>query len=154
MLNREVKTIYVPDSMVRMARRRTTPMIRQWAVRGIDSFADLVIAAYVQGVTDGIEAMEKQKEKKTLEDNLMKEQQEIGLEEKTERTKHLDFCKKRAADYIAMGDTTQAFSSFMSDMQNYPELANHPHLMDFAGLFFQDHFKTPEQLGKYIEDFN
>lgn len=74
-------------------------------------------------------------------------------EEKTERQKHLDWCKARAAEYIKLGDQTQAFASFMSDMRKNEETANHPVLGLFASMFFEGHFKTTEELGKYIEDF-
>lgn len=59
----EIEIVPTPDRFNRLARRRTTPMIRHWAIRGEDSFADLVVAAYLQGVTDGFEASERQKEK-------------------------------------------------------------------------------------------
>lgn len=60
---REVEIVDVPDKFIRLARRRTTPMVRHWAVRGTDSLANLVVSAYLQGVGDGIDAMEKQQEK-------------------------------------------------------------------------------------------
>lgn len=77
----------------------------------------------------------------------------MEISEKFEREKHLEWCKQRAAEYIKSGDMTNALASFMSDMQKNDETNRHPVLPLFATMFFEGHFKTPEQLGKYIEDF-
>lgn len=39
------------------------------------------------------------------------------------REEHLDFCKKRAHEYLARGDVQNAIASMMSDMQKHPETA-------------------------------
>lgn len=52
----EVEIIKIPKKSVRLAIRRTAPMVRHWAVRGTDSLSELVAAVYLQGVQDGFEA--------------------------------------------------------------------------------------------------
>lgn len=37
------------------------------------------------------------------------------------RQEHLEWCKKRALEYIDRGDTQQAVASMMSDLRKHPE---------------------------------
>lgn len=42
------------------------------------------------------------------------------------REEHLAWAKRRALEYVDMGDPTQGFTSMLSDMGKHPELENHP----------------------------
>jgi outer membrane protein assembly factor BamD (BamD/ComL family) len=37
------------------------------------------------------------------------------------RQEHLEWCKKRAHEYLARGDVTNAITSMMSDLSKHPE---------------------------------
>jgi len=41
------------------------------------------------------------------------------------RQGHLEWCKKRAIEYVDNGDLNNAFASFQSDMGKHNETANH-----------------------------
>lgn len=38
---------------------------------------------------------------------------------------HMDWCKRRALEYLDAGDSRQAFTSMMSDLQKHEETRNH-----------------------------
>lgn len=50
------------------------------------------------------------------------------------RTEHLEWCKKRAHDYLAQGDVTNAVASMMSDMNKHPETASNNAALGMLGL--------------------
>lgn len=54
------------------------------------------------------------------------------------RAEHLYWCKKRALEYVEMGDTQQAFTSMASDLNKHPDTLGH------GGMEFR----------KFIEGFN
>ncbi len=70
------------------------------------------------------------------------------------RTQHLEWCKKRALEYVEANDCKQAFMSMASDMGKHPETAKHIAI----GLGFQmlmgGHLDRPDQMRKFIEGFN
>jgi hypothetical protein len=41
------------------------------------------------------------------------------------KDEHLEWCKKRALEYLDAGDPAQAFTSMMSDLRKHPKLENH-----------------------------
>lgn len=49
---------------------------------------------------------------------------------------HIDWCKKRALEYVDDGDLTNAYASFMSDMSKHDETANNMALKMGNALFF------------------
>jgi len=70
------------------------------------------------------------------------------------RQEHLEWCKKRAIEYIENNDLAQAFTSFQSDMTKHPETANHPALQFGALLFFTQNLSKPFQMKEWIDGFN
>jgi hypothetical protein len=50
------------------------------------------------------------------------------------RDEHLEWCKKRALEYLDAGDTRQAFTSMLSDLGKHPELENHAGLRIGVGF--------------------
>ena len=67
---------------------------------------------------------------------------------------HLDYCKKRALEYVDKGDYRQAFTSMASDMSKHPETANHPALGLGTDLLFAGHLDHPIKMREFIEGFN
>lgn len=41
------------------------------------------------------------------------------------RDEHLEWCKKRALDYLDRGDVRQGFTSMLSDLRKHEETKNH-----------------------------
>lgn len=72
----------------------------------------------------------------------------------TTRKEHLDWCKKRALDYIKMDDLDNAFASMLSDMGKHDETTGHIGLelgftMKLGGLL-----DTNQQMKDWITGFN
>ncbi len=70
------------------------------------------------------------------------------------RAEHLQWCKDRALEYVEQGDTTNAFTSFMSDMSKHDETANHMALEMGTMLLIGGHLSTPHEVKQWIEGFN
>lgn len=70
------------------------------------------------------------------------------------RKEHLDWCKKRALEYIEIGDINQAFASMMSDLRKHPETTDHSAIQLGAMLYFNNQLNTADKMKKFIEGFN
>ena len=70
------------------------------------------------------------------------------------RAEHLEWCKKRANEYIDRGDTINAFASFQSDMTKHPETANHLALELGTMLLVTGNLSSPRQMKEWIDGFN
>lgn len=70
------------------------------------------------------------------------------------RQEHLDWCKKRALQYVDNGDADNAFGSMMSDMKKHPDTSNHAALDLGMGLKMRGLLDTTEDMRKFIEGFN
>lgn len=70
------------------------------------------------------------------------------------RAQHLEWCKKRALQYCDMGDVSQAWASFTSDMRKHPETENHAALGLGMQIFFGGGNQNPKEMRKFIEGFN
>lgn len=70
------------------------------------------------------------------------------------RQEHLEWCKKRALEYVDMGDLSQAFASMLSDLRKHPETANHPAMAMGAQMMFANLLNAPEEMRKFIDGFN
>ena len=70
------------------------------------------------------------------------------------RSEHLDWCKKRALEYVGMGDTNQAFASMGSDLRKHPETANHSAIQLGMMLLIGGKLDSTEAMRKFIEGFN
>ena len=70
------------------------------------------------------------------------------------RQEHLDFCKKRALEYVDAGDIQQAFSSMASDLDKHDETTSHPGALMGLNLMMFGELNTPASMRKWIEGFN
>ncbi len=74
--------------------------------------------------------------------------------EKTNRTDHLAWCKKRAMEYVDAGDLDQAYASMSSDLGKHPETEGHSGIQLGIILMMGGHLNTSEEMRKFIEGFN
>lgn len=72
----------------------------------------------------------------------------------TTRSEHIEWCKKRALEYVDKGDIVNAYASMGSDMEKHPETANHPAINIGVQLMFIGRLSTPEEMRRFIEGFN
>lgn len=72
------------------------------------------------------------------------------------RQEHLAWCKKRAFEYVDVGDTDQAFASFMSDVRKHPETESIGHTIAILGmpLKMMGALDSPEEMRKHIDGYN
>ena len=70
------------------------------------------------------------------------------------RLEHLDWCKKRAIEFVEMGDLSQAYASMSSDLNKHPETEGHSAIMLGMMLMMGGHLSTKEEMRKFIEGFN
>lgn len=72
------------------------------------------------------------------------------------RQDHLAWCKKRAIEYVDMGDTKQAFLSFLSDIRKHPETESISSTISMLGLplLMMGSLDSPEKMREHIEGYN
>lgn len=70
------------------------------------------------------------------------------------RQEHLEWCKKRALEYIDMGDVTNTYASMVSDLRKHPETENHAAIEMGVEMMFTGLLATPEKMRRFIEGFN
>lgn len=76
------------------------------------------------------------------------------MNENVSREQHLQWCKRRALEYLDVGEVEGAFCSMMSDMQKHPDTQRHPDLM--LGILSRTlgNLSGVDQMRKYINGFN
>lgn len=72
------------------------------------------------------------------------------------REEHLQWCKQRAMEYVAMGDLNQAFASMTSDIRKHPENAEIHRITGQLGmsLLMAGELSTVEQMSHWINGYN
>lgn len=70
------------------------------------------------------------------------------------RSEHVEWCKKRALEYIDNGDLNNAYASMASDLGKHPETEGHPAISIGMMLLMGGELSTPEKMRKFIEGFN
>jgi len=70
------------------------------------------------------------------------------------RQEHLDWCKKRAIEYLDNGDVIQAWSSMVSDLTQHQETSKHSAISLGAQLLFAGHLSSDAEMRKFILGFN
>lgn len=68
------------------------------------------------------------------------------------RAQHVEWCKQRAREYLAIGDVTNAVTSMMSDMNKHPECRVNDALVMLGMMTVQ----TGDLAGahRFVEGFN
>jgi hypothetical protein len=69
-----------------------------------------------------------------------------------DRTEHVEWCKKRAREYLDQGDVANAITSILSDMPKHPECGVNPMLGAFGLLIAQNNDSLEAR--RFIEGFN
>ena len=72
----------------------------------------------------------------------------------SERSKHLEWCKQRANEYVERNDMAQAFASFTSDMSKHPETANHIALPLGMMMMLGGQLVSQREMRDWINGFN
>lgn len=70
------------------------------------------------------------------------------------RQEHLDWCKKRALEYVDAGEFVNAITSIGSDLAKHPETANHPGIDMGFGLMMVGALSTDRECRRFIEGFH
>ena len=75
---------------------------------------------------------------------------------KISRQDHLIWCKKRALEYVDIGDTRQAFNSFVSDIRKHPETESIVSTVSMLGLplLMMGALDSPQKMREHIEGYN
>lgn len=69
------------------------------------------------------------------------------------RAEHLTWCKKRAVEYVAMGDLPGAMASMVSDLGKHEDTAASANLWATIGLM-EVMSGDPRRVRSFIEGFN
>ena len=70
------------------------------------------------------------------------------------RNEHLEWCKRRALEYVDAGDVDQAMASMLSDLGKHPELENHIGKQLMFAERMSGRLTMPHEMRKFIEGFN
>ncbi len=70
-----------------------------------------------------------------------------------DRQQHLDWCKKRAHEYLAMGDIMNAVTSMLSDMDKHPETKLKTTTLAMLGMMAIQSGSVHEAR-RFIDEFN
>ena len=67
------------------------------------------------------------------------------------RDEHIEWCKRRAREYLGAGDHEQAVTSFLSDMTNHDETKDHIVRVLIVGYLFSNMRQSLEEARSLIE---
>ena len=71
-----------------------------------------------------------------------------------DRQEHMEWCKKRALEYVDAGDFSQAYTSMSSDLGKHPETEKHAGIELGMGLLMMGKLSTDAEIRKFIHGFN
>jgi hypothetical protein len=67
---------------------------------------------------------------------------------------HIEWAKKRALEYLDVGDVPQAFTSMMSDLNKHPDTKNHAGLTIGVGfMMLPGWINNSREVRRWIEGF-
>lgn len=69
------------------------------------------------------------------------------------RAQHLDWCKRRALEYVELGELSNAVASMASDMRQHPE-TDSASLSFLAVAGMLEIANGPEAVRRWVEGFN
>jgi hypothetical protein len=70
------------------------------------------------------------------------------------RQEHIEWCQRRAYDYLNQGDIVRAWASFGSDMNAHDETRNHSALLVGMQLIMIGELNTPDKMRRFIDGFH
>ena len=70
------------------------------------------------------------------------------------RTEHLDWCKKRALEYVDQGNVSSAWASMVSDLRKHPETADHIAIGLGMRMLMGGMLSSPAKMRDFIVGFN
>jgi hypothetical protein len=70
------------------------------------------------------------------------------------RQEHLEWCKKRANEYLDRGDVQNAYASMASDLNKHPETAGHQAIQLGMMLMMSGNLSSEREMRKFIDGFN
>ena len=70
------------------------------------------------------------------------------------RAEHLEWCKKRANEYIDAGDIPNAYASMASDLRKHAETEDHPAIALGMQLMMIGELGTAPKMQRFIDGFN
>jgi len=70
------------------------------------------------------------------------------------RQEHLEWCKKRAMEYVDSGNVIDALTSMGSDLQKHPDTKDHIGMQLGMGLLMLGKLSSQEEMRKFIDGFN
>ena len=70
-----------------------------------------------------------------------------------DRQQHLEWCKKRAHEYLARGDVQNAVTSMLSDMNKHPETTMNSQALTMLGMLAIQSGSTSDAR-RFIDGFN
>lgn len=68
------------------------------------------------------------------------------------RAEHVDMAKRRALQYVDLGDVADAMASLFSDLNKHPDTRGHPAIMRGAEQLFDGRLQTPDQARDFIRE--
>lgn len=71
-----------------------------------------------------------------------------------DRNEHMDWCKERAYQYLETGDTTNAWSSMVSDLGKHEETAGHPAIEIGMMMLMTGQLSSVQDMRNFISGFN
>ena len=70
------------------------------------------------------------------------------------RQEHLDWCKKRALEYVDRGKLQDAYASMASDLRKHPETEEHAGISLGLMMMMGGHLSTADKMRTFIAGFN
>lgn len=68
------------------------------------------------------------------------------------REEHLEWCRARALEYVAMNDLPNAVNSMLSDLTKHPETIRHPAIRVATTLIMNGSMETKAQVETWINN--
>jgi hypothetical protein len=70
------------------------------------------------------------------------------------RQEHLEWCKKRAHEYLDQGDVQNAYASMASDLNNHPETEGHAAIQLGMMMLMSGQLSSVQEMRNFIDGFN
>jgi len=70
------------------------------------------------------------------------------------RSEYLEWCKKRALEYIDTGNINDAYTSMASDLSKHPETEGHSAIGLGMQMLMAGHLSSADKMRKFILGFN